>query len=47
MVSLIDSLHKSDAMGLIEVPDIAIDIISQVVSKLPVKSGYINTLALI
>lgn len=47
MVNLIDSLHKSDAMGLIEVPDVAIDIIVQVLPKLAAKSGYFNTLALI
>ena len=47
MVSLIDTLHKSDAMGLVEVPQIAMEIITQVISKVPCKSGYFNTLALI
>lgn len=47
MVTLVDSLHKSDAMGLVEVPDVAIDIIVQAVSKLQSRSGYFNTLSLI
>lgn len=47
MVSLIDSLHKSDAMGLVEVPEVAMEIIMQVINRVPCKSGYFNTLSLI
>jgi hypothetical protein len=47
MVTLVDSLHKSDAMGLVEVPDVVIDIIVQVIPKLAYKNGYFNALSLI
>lgn len=47
MVALIDSLHKSDAMGLVEVPDIVVDILAEVTPKIPTKGGYFNVLTLV
>lgn len=47
MVALIDSLRKSDTMGLVEIPDGVIKIISETAAKMTVQSGSINTLQFI